>query len=243
MFPKKRFAILTGLLLFGFSFSALGNTVPSDPVGFCPVGGDCFDGNGTGAGAGQVGETIGINGTKFQMEKNGNTAASSSPWDLLVAIPNDVGGLAPTLTISGGFAVSAGFPKDVGTFLPTTTGSIYAFAGLFDTTPKSMLAANMFGTDEQGAFGGTPTSFEIFDYRYSPGFIGAFTPYTITVGGAGLPNGTFLATDGGSSNFTTPFTMTGLVGGTVPEPSEFGFVAGAFGLLGLMHWRTRKQQA
>jgi hypothetical protein len=240
MYATKRFATLTGVLVFGFSFSALGDTIPVDPVGFCNVGGDCF--TGTGTGAGQVGETIGISGTQFQMEKNGSTAASASPWDLLLAIPNDVGGTAPTLTIAG-FTLGTGFPVDVGTFKPTTASSIYAFAGLTDVTPKSMLASNMFGTNEQMVFGGTPTSFEIFDYRYTPAFVGHFTPYTITVSGAALPNGTFVAANGGSSPFSTPFTLTGLVGGTVPEPSEFGFLAGAFGLLGLMHWRKRKQQA
>jgi len=241
----KKLAIFTGVLLFGFSISAFADTVIPDPTGFCPVGGDCFTATGL------VGETIGINGTSFQMEKNGSGAASATTWDLLVAIPNDIGGPAPTITFAGNpFTLASGFPKDVGTYLPTQTKDLYAFAGLSNTNPNSMNAANMFGSNEQSAFGGTPTSFEVFDFQYSPAFVGGFHPYDITA--SGLTNGTFLAADGGSPDFSTPFTVTGLVNGPgctdcgqgnqVPEPSQIGFLAGGAALLGLMQWRKRKQQ-
>jgi hypothetical protein len=250
MLLVKRCTIFSGVLLFGFSISALGDTI-ADPVGFCQVGGDCF--TATGLNQGGAAETIGINGTSFQMEKNGNGSASASPWDLLIAVPNDVGGTAPTISFAGNpFTLSALFPKDVGTFT-TGSGNLYAFAGLSNTNPSSMNATNMFGINEQTAFGGTPTSFEVFDYQFTPAFVGGFQPYVITVGGAGLPNGTFLATDGGSPDFSTPFTLAGLVNGPgcpdcgqgnpVPEPSQIAFLLGGGGLLGLMQWRKQRQQA
>ena len=107
-----------------------------------------------------------------------------------------------------------------------------------------MNASNMFGANEIAAFGSKPTAFEVFDYRYTPAFVGGFTPYAITVGGSGLPAGTFLAASSGSHEFSTPFTTTGLVGGDpVPEPSQIAFLLGGAALLGLMQWRKQRQQA
>src|SRR6266704_5653649 len=81
-----------------------------------------------------------------------------------IAVPNDIGG-APGLMPGSRFGIDAF--ADAGTFLPTTTGSIYDFAsgvtGL-SSGNNSMSAANMFGSDEAAAFGSMPTSFEIFVY-------------------------------------------------------------------------------
>jgi hypothetical protein len=87
------------------------------------------------------------------MEKNGSTMPSASPWDLLVAVPDNIGG-APVITTSD-FTLAAGFPEAFGPFLPTTPGSIYDFTST--TGDSSMNASNMFGASEVAAFGGTPT--------------------------------------------------------------------------------------
>ena len=149
-----------------------------------------------------------IGGTSFTMIKNGNSDASTDPWYLLVAVPEDLGG-APTITSDGGVFTQVGSTADKGAFLPTTSGDIYSFAGL--TGQNSMNATNMFGSEEQAAFGGTPAFFEIYVYTFSPSFIGNFVNYSFTVGGSGLVNGTFLAAEGGKNEFSTPFTTTGLV--------------------------------
>ena len=224
MLGAKSLAILFGLVLSSIPVFA--------NVGFCPVGGDCFTGTGS------DGETISISGTSFQMVAH---SGSGSTWDLLLAIPNG-DGAAPTLTFAGNpFTLNGGFPVDSGDF---TTGNLYAFAGLSNTSPASMSAMNMFGVDEQFAFGGTPSFFEVFDYRYTGAFASK-TAYTITVTGSNspLPPGTFVAANGGDPNSSTPFTTTGLVSGPVPEPSQVYFLLGAVGLIGLMRFRKQRGQA
>jgi hypothetical protein len=213
-----------GVLLaavFGFSVSAFGQTV--DPVGFCPPPATaCFTGTGFGS------ETISVGTTQFDMEKNGNSASSKNPWFLLIAVPEAAPNVATAPTITSTIFTQNGSTKDVGTFTPTTSGSIYTFAGLIGAS--SMNATNLFGSNEIFAAGGSaPKDFEIFEYSFSPAFVGGFTPYLFTVGGSGLVNGTYLAASGGSHKFSTPYTVTGLVNGPggngngqgqVPEPSS-----------------------
>ena len=100
---------------------------------------------------------------------------SDDPWYLLVSVPSDGSSTptAPTITSTDFTSISAG--ADAGAFLPTTAGDIYAFAAALDGAGvgnDSMNATNMFGADEQAAFGSTPTSFEVFVYTISPGFAG-----------------------------------------------------------------------
>jgi hypothetical protein len=160
------------------------------------------------------------------METGG--AGSTSPWELIIALPNYTGS-APTITAPAAFT-AVGSPIDEGHYLSTTSKDLYKFAG---TDGKgSMNATNLFGSDEQTAFGSTPSFFDVFVYTYT-GAIHASTAYKFTVGTPGLENGTFLAATDGDPNFSTPFTTTGLVGGpdcaagttcdagprsTVPEP-------------------------
>jgi hypothetical protein len=142
-------------------------------------------------------------------------ASSDDPWYLLISVPSDGTSTptAPAISSTDFTSVSAG--ADAGTFLPTTTGDIYAFAAPFDGAGvgnNSMNATNMFGAEEQAAFGSTPTSFEIFVYTISPGFVGS-TPYAFS----SIPDliaGTFLAATGNTADTSTPFTTTGLVTGT-----------------------------
>ena len=217
-------------------FSLLVLSVPAfgqlvDPVGFCPnTSSDCFTGNGIGN------ETIGVGSTSFVMEKNGNSALSSSPWALILALPN-YSGPAPTLTTS---AFTLGSVTNDGHYL-TSSPDLYTFTGTIGDA--SMNAPNMFGPNEVAASGSVPSFFDVFVYLYTPAFMGAFTPYSFTVGGSGLPSGTFLAASGGSNPFSTPFTTTGLVngpgctpgtcsgggGGTpVPEPSAIVLLGSVF---------------
>ncbi len=211
---RKRTTILAAMLSV-LSVAAFGQTV--DPVGFCPnTSTSCFTGTGIGN------ETIAVGTTSFIMEKNGNSAVSSNPWYLLLIVPEATLGTvttAPTLTsasFNGGSATSGAFH---GQFLPSTGGSVYSFLGL--TGDASINGSNLFGANEQLAFGGTPAGFAIFQYTFAPAFQGAFTPYAFTVGGS-LAAGTFLAAAGGSNPFSTPYTTVGLVNGppgNVPEPT------------------------
>ena len=199
-----------------------------DPVGFCPPPATvpaCTT-------AGSLGETIAVGSTSIGMEKNGS-GVSDSPWYLLVAVPN-YAGAAPTLTIAGfteGTVNSA-------TFLSTSKGSIYDLFGLVGD--GSMNAGNLFGSIETTTFGSTPTSFDVFEYSFTGAF-DSWTPYVITVSGAGLSTGTFLAASGGSNPFSTPFTTTGLVGGpSVPAPEPSSFMLLGAGLLGLAVLASRR---
>ena len=266
MVINKRFAILDGVLLCGFSISALGATLPvpfdpTDPTGFCEVPASATAcSNPTGL----AGETIGISGGSFGMFKTGG-GTSDATWFLLVSVPEMVAGTATAPTITSASFTQSGSTVDVGALAhsPSST-DIYTMAGL--KGPNSMNAANMFcdgasipcvTSNEISAFGSLPNFFEVFEYAFTPAFNGK-TAYAFTVGGGGLINGTYLAASGdqgdttnGLHGFSTPFTTTGLVNGPgcpdcgqgfVPEPSQIGFLVGAVGLLGLMHWRKRKQQ-
>jgi hypothetical protein len=153
------------------------------------------------------------------MEKNGNGTSSASPWSLILAIPN-YSGAAPTLTTSD-FAL--GSVTNKGHYL-SSSSDLYTFTGT--NGDNSMNAANMFGANEVAAFGSVPSFFDVFVYSYTPGYVGAFHPYSFTVGGSGLTQGTYLAASAGNGTggFSTPFTTTGLVGpggrSAVPEPSS-----------------------
>ena len=219
---------LTLLLVFlAASISALAQ------ISFCP--GDHWDycGTTTGADGKTIAvpkETEGLEGhtyAAYWFFGDGSYSITSDPWYLLLAVPNYVGG-APGL--------EAPYPApstDAGTFLPTTTGSIYDFtSGLTGISggDGSMSADNMFGSDEQAEFGSTPTSFEIFVYSVdgpiapNTGSSILFTPNLVA--------GTFLAAVSGkrvfvsteenggvwidtAGVFSTSFTFAGLVtGGT-----------------------------
>jgi hypothetical protein len=216
-------ALLFSLLVL--SVSAFGQL--ADPTGFCPTPGTVASCT---TPTGLAGETIGIGATSFDMLKIGS-GTSNTPWYMLIAVPDDIGG-APVFTSTSIFTQS-GATADAGQFKPTTSGDIYAFAGL--SGDSSMRASNMFGSNELAAFGSVPSFFEIFVYTFKSSFDSNIA-YTFKVGGTGLEKGTFLAaTDNpGSGGFSTPFTTTGLVngpggpggggggggGGTpVPEPS------------------------
>jgi hypothetical protein len=143
------------------------------------------------------------------METGGG--ASASTWELIIALPNYTGS-APVITAPAAFT-PVGSPTNPGDYLPTSS-DLYSFAG---TNGKgSMNTGNLFGSadnNEKNAFGSVPSFFDVFVYMYQ-GAIQTGTAYEFSVGGSGLENGTFLAATDGSSNDSTPYTTTGLVGGT-----------------------------
>jgi hypothetical protein len=219
---------VTLALAFAGTLPARADDVP-DPVGFCAPPATvpaCTTANGVG------GETIAVGATSIGMEKNGS-GLSDSPWYLLVAVPN-YSGAPPTLSIAG---FTEGSTVNSATFLSSSSGSIYDLFSLVGDA--SMNASNLFGANEVAASGSTPTSFDVFEYSFTGAF-DSWTPYTISVTGGGLSAGTYLAASGGSNPFSTPFTTTGLVGGTVqaPEPSSFAMLG--FGLLGLAALVSRR---
>jgi hypothetical protein len=219
-----RFGVWLVISILVLSISAFGQVI--DPVGFCaPPATVPACTNATGYG----GESINIGGTSIGMEKNGS-GTSDSPWYLLIAVPEVTADTAamPALTIAG--FTQQGATVDLGLFKPTSSKDIYSLATPALVSNGSLNAGNLFGSNEQFAFGGTPTDFSVFEYIFEPAF-SSWTPYLITVGGAGLVNGTFLAASGvqakGGEAFSTPYTTTGLVGGPggtghqsspVPEP-------------------------
>ena len=210
---------LTLLLVFlAASISAFAN------IGFCPPPATA---TACSTATGGDGETIAVATDTFGMWALGG-ATSDDPWYLLLAVPNNDGG-APTITSSDFTSISAA--ADAGTFLPTTDGSIYDFASAFDGGGGgngSMNASNLFGADEQAAFGSTPTSFEIYVYTISPA-VAASTPYAFS-SSPDLVAGTFLAALGGSAPASTPFTTAGLVtGGSSSSSSSSSSTGGGPG--------------
>ncbi len=224
------------LVFLAASFSAFAQ------ISFCP--GDHWDfcGTTTGADGKTIAvpkETEGLEGhtyAAYWFFGDGSYSISSDPWYLLLAVPNYAGS-APGLDIDNIGAPST----DAGTFLPTTTGSIYDFTfGLTGISggDASMSADNMFGSDEQTEFGSTPTSFEIFVYSVD----GTLAPNTggSILSTANLIAGTFLAAIGGkrvfvfteenggvwvdaAGVFSTSFTFAGLVtGGSSSSSSSTG---------------------
>ena len=206
---------ILAVAILGLSASAFCQI--DDPTGFCPPPATvsaCTTANGL------SGETIGIGATTFGMEKNGssNQDPSIDPWYLIVAIPNYTGA-TPTITNTDGIfsldgaVINETDPGKAGQYLPSSS-DLYTFTG----TPKfdgSLNASNLFGSNEQAAFGGTPTFFDVFVYAFTPGY-DSNIPYTFSVSGiaGGLPAGTFIAASGGTKQgFGTPFTTAGLVDG------------------------------
>ncbi len=235
----SRFTLLS-IALLAFGVTAFSQTV-IDPVGFCATGttaSACIASFPSGSN-----ETISVTANDIVMVKNGS-GGSASPWYLLIAVPNNVGG-APTInTITGGVAFST-LPQtgtDEGAFLSTTPPgtSIYDFVNPSITGDSSMNSTNLFGSQEQAAFGSTPTSFEIYEYTFTPDFQSQ-TAYTINFANA-LPNGTFLAASGGSNPFSTPFTTTGLVDAptSVPEPTSVLLLATMGLILGTVYRRRTR---
>lgn len=243
-----KYALIGGFLFIGLSAAAFAN------VGVCAPTAtpDCTDA--TGLVQGSSAETIGINGSTFDIENPG-TFTSDNIWYLLLAIP-DYTGAAPTLTSTGGtFSLSSSLspnPSAGQSFTSSSSGSIFDLFNL--ESNGSFNATNLFGVNEQSALGSTPTSFDVFEYAFTPDFTGK-NFYNFTVSGSGLPNGTFVgvSADQSDNKGSTPFTTAGLVNGpgcpdcgqgnVVPEPSQLGALLLGVGLVAFVQFRRRHQSA
>lgn len=176
--------------------------------------------------------------TSFGMWSFGSNN-SNVPWYLLVAVPEASSGAATHPAIISTSFSGLAYEGDAGAYGPSyNTESIYGFAESGSTplvpssygSNSSLNATNLFGSQEQAAYGGTPNFFEIFVYEDSAsgqGFLGN-TAYSFTAS-AGLINGTFLgaiAVGGKNDNiqFSTPFTTSGLVDTHVPEPATLALL-------------------
>jgi hypothetical protein len=207
----KRSLRLLPVLLLALSFCAFGQI--TDPnVGVFNPSAACAPTCGT--------DPNPISLTEFGVWNYGN-AGTPLPWYILFAVPNDVGG-APTLTsdASSPDSFTASGPTDVGAYLSSSAQTEYEFAASATTLTaaeinaanNSMNTSNMFGTAEQAAFGGTPTSFEVFVYSMNPDLPNQVAELFDT----SIVAGTFVtvlgATSDGKHVFATPFTTSGLGG-------------------------------
>lgn len=202
-----------------------------DPVGFCAAPATvqtCTTGTGI------AGETIGISSsTSFGMFKNGNGGTASSPWLLLVIVPEPMNGgiSAPTITNVGNYFTQQGPTIDEGSFFQSSNGSIYDLVGQpgdnLTAANQSMNAPNLFSQNEVNARGSLPSYFEVFGYSLTPA-IQDNTGYTFSA--SGLVAGTYLAAAGGSQPFSTPYTVTGLIEHTtsLPEPASMFLFGSGF---------------
>jgi hypothetical protein len=163
--------------------------------------------------------------TEFGVWNYGN-AGEPLPWYIIFAVPEDDGG-APTLSSNAGSpdSFTATGPTDAGSWDSSSSQTLYEFVAPFTTMTadeinaanNSMNTTNMFGPEEEAAFGSMPSAFEVYLYSMSPGLPVQTAELfdTSIVAGTfvavlGVEHGTNPAGHPQTQVFATPFTTSGL---------------------------------
>jgi len=107
--------------------------------------------------------------TEFGVWNFGN-AGAPLPWYIIFAVPDNTGG-APTLSSDPASpdSFTATGPTDAGAYLPTSSQTLYEFAGPSTTLTASEIGAANNSMNTTNMFvGGTPTSFEVYVFSMDP---------------------------------------------------------------------------
>src|SRR5215471_5038096 len=162
--------------------------------------------------------------TEFGVWNFSGGAGAPLPWYIIFAVPDNTGG-APTLSSDPASpdSFTASGPTDAGAYLPTSSQSLYEFAGPSTTLTASEIGAANNSMNTSNMFvGGTPTSFEVYVFSMDP----ALPSQVAELFDTNIVAGTFVAVLGAdrtgenSQVFSSPFTTAGLGGSSSSSSSS-----------------------
>src|SRR5262245_7143812 len=151
-------------------------------------------------------------------------AGAPLPWHIIFAVPDNTGG-APTLSSdpSSPDSFTATGPTDAGAYLPTSSQTLYEFAGPSTTLTSAEIGAANNSMNTSNMFvGSTPSSFEVYVFSMDP----ALPSQVAELFDTNIVAGTFVAVLGAdrtgpnSQVFSTPFTTAGLGGSSSSSSSS-----------------------